>query len=416
MMVPTDEQAARLEQLEQTVAAAEKRLQESNDDTKKLSEEELKKAKQQRDDYRKTIRSVLVSESVAPREMRVLPRGNWLDDSGEVVMPGVPDFLLSLRDESGRATRLELAGWMTNPRHPLVARVFVNRLWKLYFGRGIVSSLDDFGFQGAAPTYPELLDWLAAEFIDSGWNVKHMVRLMVTSRAYQQTSEVTPQLRERDPLNLRFARQARFRLDAEIVRDNALAVSGLLANRIGGRSVRPYQPAGYYAHLNFPRRTYEAEKDDNLWRRTVYTHWQRTFLHPSLKAFDAPTREECTAERPRSNTPLQSLVLLNDPIYVEAARALASRVLDESDASTTARISRMFQLALQRSPADEESAVLTALVDEHRERFAQDAEAADQLLSVGAVALPADVDPVELAAWTSAARVVLNLHEFISRY
>jgi hypothetical protein len=416
MIVPTDEEATRLEQLEQAVAAAENRLQESDDDTKKSVEEELKKAKQQRDDYRQTIRSVLVSAAVEPREMRVLPRGNWLDDSGEVVLPGVPDLLLPLDHAAGRATRLDLAAWMTNSRHPLVARVFVNRLWRLYFGRGIVSSLDDFGFQGAAPTYPDLLDWLAIEFIDSGWDLKHMVRLMVTSRAYRQSSEVTPQLRERDPLNLRFARQTRFRLDGEMVRDNALAVSGLLVNRIGGRSVRPYQPAGYYAHLNFPRRTYEAEKDDNLWRRTVYTHWQRTFLHPSLKAFDAPTREECTAERPRSNTPLQSLVLLNDPIYVENARALASRVLLDRESSSTARISRMFHLALQRSPSDEESAVLTSLVDEHRQRFAQHADATDELLSVGAFASSADVDRVELAAWTSAARVVLNLHEFISRY
>jgi hypothetical protein len=416
MIVPTDEEAAQLEQLDQAVAAVEKRVSEIDGDARKAVEEELKKAKQRRDDYRKSIRSVVVSESVEPREMRVLPRGNWLDDSGEVVLPGVPDVLLPLARVDRRATRMDLAAWLTHPRHPLVARVFVNRLWKLYFGRGIVSSLDDFGFQGAAPTYPELLDWLAIEFIESGWDVKHMVRLMVTSRAYRQSSDVTPIMREQDPLNLRFARQTRFRLDGEMVRDNALAVSRLLVSRIGGRSVRPYQPAGYYAHLNFPRRTYQAEQDDNLWRRTVYTHWQRTFLHPSLKAFDAPTREECTAERPRSNTPLQSLVLLNDPIYVEAARALASRVIQESESTALARTSRMFRLALQRQPTDEEFQVLMSLVDEHRQRFQQHAEAADELLSIGESPIPADVDRTELAAWTSAARVVLNLHESISRY
>ena len=425
MIVPTAEEAAQLEQLNQAVTAVEKRVKESESesDARKAADEELKKAKQRRDDYRKTIRSVLVSESVGPREMRVLPRGNWLDDSGEVVLPGVPDFLLPLgrdarvgADGGDRATRLDLAAWLTNPRHPLVARVFVNRLWKLYFGRGIVPSLDDFGFQGAAPTYPELLDWLAIEFIESGWDVKHMIRLMVTSRAYRQSSIVTSRMREHDPLNLRFARQARFRLDGEVVRDNALAVSGLLVSRIGGRSVRPYQPAGYYAHLNFPRRTYRAEKDDNLWRRTVYTHWQRTFLHPSLKAFDAPTREECTADRPRSNTPLQSLVLLNDPIYVEAARALASRVIRESESTAAARISQMFRLALQRKPTGEEFEVLTSLVEEHRHRFEQDAKAADELISVGELPIPADMDRTELAAWMSAARVVLNLHEIISRY
>ena len=416
MIVPTAEEAAQLKQLDQAVTAVEKRVSESEGDARKAAEEELKQAKQRRDDYRKAIRSVLVSEAVEPREMRVLPRGNWLDDSGDIVRPGVPDFLLPLGRDDGRPTRVDLAAWLTNPRHPLVARVFVNRLWKLYFGRGIVSSLDDFGFQGAAPTYPELLDWLAIEFIESGWDVKHMVRLMVTSRAYRQSSDVTPRMRELDPLNLRFARQARFRLDGEMVRDNALAVSGLLVSRIGGRSVRPYQPAGYYAHLNFPRRTYQAEKDDNLWRRTVYTHWQRTFLHPSLKAFDAPTREECTAERPRSNTPLQSLVLLNDPIYVEAARALASRVLHESEATATARISQMFRLSLQRQPTEEELQVLTSLVEAHRQGFQQQTQAANELLSVGELPIPADVDRTELAAWTSAARVVLNLHESIARY
>ena len=267
----------------------------------------------------KSIPTMLITTAMAPREMRVLPRGNWLDDSGEVVQPAVPHFLKQIETE-GRATRLDLAQWLVAPDNPLVARVFVNRLWKLFFGQGLVRSLDDFGSQGAWPTHPELLDWLAVEFIESGWNVKHMIRLMLMSETYRRSSVPTPELRQTDPLNRWLARQARFRLDAEMVRDNALLVSGLLVDRIGGNSVKPYQPAGYWKHLNFPKRAWRNDSDGNQYRRGVYTYWCRTFLHPSLLAFDAPSREECCVDRPRSNNPLQALVLLNDPTYVEAAR------------------------------------------------------------------------------------------------
>jgi hypothetical protein len=252
--------------------------------------------------------------------MRVLPRGNWLDDSGQVVAPGVPASLNPLTVTERRATRLDLAYWLLEVDNPLTARVFVNRLWKLFFGQGIVTTLEDFGSQGAWPTHPELLDWLAVEFRDSGWNVKHLVKLMVLSRTYRQTSAVPEAVRLRDPFNRWLARQGRFRLDAEMVRDNALAVSGLLVHKVGGRSVKPYQPAGYWSYLNFPRRDWQKDAGDDQYRRGLYTYWCRTFLHPSLVAFDAPTREECTVERPRSNTPQQALVLLNDPTYVEAAR------------------------------------------------------------------------------------------------
>ena len=471
MLVPTDEETAELQRLNELVAAAEQRfadvnaeverlrasqqsaensadeneadaaendkraaaetssdeepsdgqlaeLQKQLEEKRKTAENDFNETKKKRDTFRNSIRSVVVSEAVEPREMRILPRGNWLDDSGAIVQPDVPRFLLPLpnvSDRSRRLSRMDLAAWLTQRNHPLVARVFVNRLWKLFYGRGIVSTLDDFGFQGDSPTYPELLDWLAIEFVDSGWDVKHMVRLMVTARAYRQSSRVTELMRVDDPLNLMFARQSRFRLDAEMIRDNALMVSGLLVGRVGGRSVRPYQPAGYYAHLNFPRRTYQSEKDDNLWRRTVYTHWQRTFLHPSLRAFDAPTREECTAERPRSNTPLQSLVLLNDPIYVEAARALAERTLSEARSSER-RIHALFQFALQRDASNTEIATLSDLLVKHKKRFAADPASIDALLSIGASSVRADLDRAELAAWSSLSRVVLNLHEFIVRY
>src|SRR5262249_26979879 len=214
----------------------------------------------------------------------------------------------------------------TAPDNPLVARVFVNRLWELYFGQGLVKTLDDFGSQGVWPTHPDLLDWLAVEFRASGWGVKHVGKLMVMSETYQQPSKATEEIKQADRYNLLLARQARFRLDAEVVRDNALAVSGLLVRRVGGKSVKPYQPPGYWAHLNFPVREWQNDSGESLYRRGLYTYWCRTFLHPSLLAFDAPSREECTVERARSNTPQQALVLLNDPSYVEAARVLAERI------------------------------------------------------------------------------------------
>ena len=221
-----------------------------------------------------------------------------------------------------RATRLDLARWLVSQQNPLPARVMVNRLWKVFFGQGLVTTLDDFGSQGTQPSHPELLDWLACEFTDSGWDVKGLVRKMVMSETYRQTSSVTETQRLRDPGNRWLARQGRFRLDAELVRDSALALSGLLCEKIGGPSVKPYQPPGYWVFLNFPKRDWAADKGPNQYRRGLYTYWQRTFLHPSLLAFDASTREECVVDRPQSNTPLQALVLLNDPTYVESARSV----------------------------------------------------------------------------------------------
>ncbi|HKD35189.1 MAG TPA: PSD1 and planctomycete cytochrome C domain-containing protein [Pirellulales bacterium] len=363
----------------------------------------------------KTFPETLIATAVEPRTVRILPRGNWLDDSGEIVSPAMPAFLPPLDVHGRRANRLDLARWLVDRQNPLVARVFVNRVWAMLFGQGIVKTSEDFGSQGAAPTHPELLNWLAVEFIDSGWDVKHLVKLIVSSAAYQQSSAASPELRAADPDNRWVARQGRFRLDAELVRDNALAISGLLSLKIGGPSVKPYQPAGYWAYLNFPIREWKNDSGENQYRRGLYTFWQRTFLHPSLKALDAPTREECTAARTRSNTPLQSLVLLNDPTYVEAARMFAVRIMQDGGAAPNDRIDWAFHRALARGAKPAEAKVLLDLFENHRQQFGAAKDAAKQLLAIGDAKPPADLDPAELAAWTSVARAILNLHETITR-
>ncbi|MBY0231986.1 MAG: DUF1553 domain-containing protein, partial [Gemmataceae bacterium] len=349
----------------------------------------------------------LISIPVAPRTMRVLPRGNWLDDSGEIVAPGVPASLPSLKTEK-RATRLDLARWLVRDDNPLAARVFVNRSWRLFYGSGLVTTLDDFGSQGAQPSHPELLDWLAVEFRESGWDIKHLVKLIVTSSAYRQSSVGD---RTKDPSNVLVARQGRWRHDAETVRDNALAVSGLLARKIGGASAKPYQPPGYWAYLNFPTREWANDTGEGQYRRGLYTYWQRTFPHPSLLAFDAPSREECTAERPRSNTPQQALVLLNDPTYVEAARVLAVRVMRQKEAD---RLEWAWRAVLGRGPREAEARIVRALFDKHLAEFKADPAGAAALLSIGQ-SKETDGDKAALAAWTSVARVLLNLHETITR-
>jgi hypothetical protein len=330
-----------------------------------------------------------------------------------VVQPGVPDFLAPL-DKKERATRLDLAKWVVSPDNPLTARVFVNRLWKVAFGQGLVRNLNDFGTQGTPPTHPELLDWLATEFVRTGWDVKGILKRIVMSNAYRQSSSAPKSVRDRDPANTWVSHQNRFRVDAEFVRDNALAVAGLLTPKVGGPSSKPYQPAGYWALLNFPVRDWKADKNEDQYRRGLYTYWCRTFPHPSLTAFDAPSREECTNERPRSSTPLQALVLLNDPTYVEAARVLAANVLKEGK-TTPERITAAYRRALSRPATPEEVKVLEGLLEKHRAEFKKDPDGAQRLMKVGLAPLPANVEPAELAAWTSVARVILNLHETITR-
>ena len=380
---------------------------------KRITELEAKKAQ-----IEKNTPYCVVSEAAAPRTVRILHRGNWMDTSGNVVEPAIPEYFGRLETE-GRATRLDLAKWIVRPDNPLTARVFVNRLWKLFYGTGISSRLDDLGAMGEPPSHPELLDWLALEFVDSGWDVKHMIRLMVGSKTYRQSSVPTEQHARKDPYNRLLARQSRWRLDAETVRDGALAISGLLSTKIGGPSVKPYQPAGYWVHLNFPKRRWTADQGESLYRRGLYTWWQRSFLHPSLMAFDAPNREECTAERARSNIPQQALVLLNDPTYVEAARVFAHRIrsvdFDNSADSIDPSLRWAFRMATSRYPDDDETALLHDLFHAHKREFASSASDAEQLLGVGAAPSVEAAEAPDVAAWTSVARTILNLHETVTR-
>lgn len=409
------EQAQQFEYLDKQIAALSKAKPQNADSKKKIAALE-----KQKKDLAKKFQMSMITVAVKPRTMRVLARGDWMDDSGPVVTPKTPAFLPALKIKANtRATRLDLARWFTSRPNPLTARVFVNRVWKLFYGKGISARLDDLGAQGEAPVHPKLLDTLAVEFVESGWNIKHIIKLMVMSRTYQQSSVATLSkqriLDQRDPDNRLLARQSRWRLEAEMIRDNALAVSGLLITKLGGRSTKPYQPAGYYKHLNFPTRKYRADDDENQYRRGVYTHWQRIFLHPMLRAFDAPTREECTAVRPVSNTPAAALVLLNDPSFVEAARALAVATVKNGGKSIDTRLTYIWKQTLGRSPDRAELAVLRNLYQQDLREYKADAKAADQLLTIGLYRAPKEIDRAELAAWTSIARAMLNLNETITR-
>ena len=379
----------------------------------KQSEEDQKLINQKIEGLKKQSREMLATVSVKPRVTRVLPRGDWMDQTGEIVNPALPTFL----SDQKVTTRKDLAQWIVSRQNPLTARVYVNRLWKMFFGTGISNVLDDIGSQGEWPSHPELLDWLAIEFMESGWDIKHMVKLIVNSKAYRQSSYENEKLRTIDPENRLIARQSSFRIDAEFIRDNALSVSGLLVNKIGGPSVKPYQPSGYWENLNFPRRTYKADSGQNQYRRGLYTHWQRQFLHPALIAFDAPSREECTANRPRSNTPLAALVMLNDPTQVESARALAQKILaNQSLIDDKSKIQAMVMQVLSRQALDGEIKALKSLLKKHKTEFSNNPNAAKELVSVGNLNPPENMKPESLAPWISVGRALLNLHETITRY
>ena len=355
--------------------------------------------------------------SATPREVKVLPRGNWMDESGEIVLPASPSFLpVPVSSTVERPlNRLDLAHWIVDPQNPLTARTFVNRVWAKFFGSPLSSAPEDLGLQGEYPPYPQLLDWLAADFMESGWNIKHLVKTIVLSRTYQQSSNASEKLVELDPYNRLLARQSPLRLPAEIIRDNALQISGLLNTRMGGRAIRPYQPEGHYRNLNFPRREYRYTQDEDQYRRGVYVHWQRTFLHPMMTTFDASGRDECVVKRDLSNTPLQALTLLNDPSKIEAAKALAEILLTQ-EKDDAARIETAYTRALARKPSEIEMATLKTFLKRERERFQNEENQAEALLDIGLYYPDPDLPQIELAALTNMSRAILNLHETITRY
>lgn len=358
--------------------------------------------------------AIVMRETAKPKDTFVLMRGAY-DKRVEKVAAATPAILPPLAADAPK-NRLGLARWLVDGQHPLTARVTVNRLWQSVFGVGLVRTSEDFGSQGEAPSHPELLDWLAGEFVRSGWDVQHMLRLMLTSATYQQSSRVTKALLAADPDNRLLARGPRFRLHAEFVRDQALAAAGLLSERIGGKSVKPYHPPGLYELVTAGSTTnvYVEDKGENLHRRSMYTYWKRSVPHPAMLAFDAPGREVCALRRPRSNTPMQALNLMNDPTYVEAARHLAARMLSAAP-ETAQQIRFGYQTLLARDPKAAELAVLTRAFDRNRAAFTAHPEAAAGLLKLGAPVTEPKIEPAVLAAMTNVAITMLCLDETITK-
>ena len=363
-----------------------------------------------------SIPSVPVMVELPPdhhRVTRILRKGNFLDP-GDVVGPGVPQSLPSLPGGEP-SNRLGLARWLVDARNPLTARVAVNRYWAQIFGVGLVETEEDFGTQGEPPSHPELLDWLAVHYRESGWNTKSLLRLIVTSATYRQSSKVRPDLLEKDPRNRLFGRAPRVRLEAEMVRDQALALSGLLSHKVGGPSVFPPQPEGLWQAAFNGQRTWSTSQGEDRYRRGLYTFWRRTVPYPSMAVFDAPSREICAIRRVRTNTPLQSLVTLNDPVYVEAAQALARRIVRDGGTDVASRARHGLQLCLGRPPRPEQLEPVVALYTREYERYKKDHRAAAALATEPIGPVPSGMEPADLAAWTTVANVLLNLDSVLTK-
>jgi len=376
----------------------------------------LKEDRKQREELDKSLPATMISEEMEkPRGTFVLKRGQY-DQRGEPVAPAVPAILPPLA--SGPTTnRLALARWLVSPEHPLTARVTVNRFWQQFFGLGLVKTSGDLGAQGEWPSHPELLDWLATEFIQSSWDVKHMVRLMVTSATYRQSSAVTQTVLQKDPQNRLLARGPRFRLDAEMIRDNALFVSGLLVEKMGGRGVRPYQPSGIWEAVGYTSSNtakFEQDHGEALYRRSLYTFWKRTAPPPYLSTFDAPSREKYCTRRERTDTPLQALVTMNDPAYVEAARHLSARMLEQA-ANADDRLNFGFKLVTARPPSASERTALQGALKKFLAQYEADVEAAKKLIAVGESPVNEKLNPSEFAAYTMVASLLLNLDETLNK-
>ena len=385
---------------------------------------ELKALRDEEKKFNASIATTMVMSEMSvsdktgkPRESFILARGDYRNQ-GEKVTPGVPSVLPPLPKDAP-ADRLSLATWLVDPANPLTARVAVNRYWQQYFGHGIVKTLENFGSQGEPPSNQALLDWLATEFVRTGWDVKGMQRLIVTSAAYRQSSNVTPELMEKDPENRLIARGPRFRLPAEMVRDGELFVSGLLKENVGGPSVFPYQPKSVWSEIaygdGFSSQEYVQGHGDDLYRRSLYSYWKRTAPPPEMIVFDAPDREKCAARRTITNTPLQALALMNDPAFVEAARALAARMLLQGGKTSGERLAYGFRTAVAREPKAREAAVLAGALEASLLEYKRHEDRAALLLKNGESQVPAGLDKQELAAWTTVASMILNLDETITK-
>ena len=410
LRVPTPEQTARIDALKAEIAQAGK-------DPGPAGKDQLAKLNKTLADVEKAVTVTLVMDDAKPRDTFILLRGEF-DQPGEKVTAATPVALPPMPADLPR-NRLGLARWLIDPGNPLPARVTVNRLWQMVFGTGLVRTAEDFGSQGEPPSHPELIDWLAAEFMSSGWDVKAMLRLLVTSATYRQSSKFTPAARERDPDNRLLARGPRFRLQGEFIRDQALAASGLLVENVGGPSVKPYHPPGLYEQVveqkDNPKATYTQDKGEALHRRSLYTYWKRSVPHPGMLLFDAPFRETCVLRRTRTNTPLQALNLLNDPTYVEAARLLAQRMLLEGGTAPESRLTHGFRLVTARIPSGAELAILKASLERALLDFQTDPAGAAALLKVGEASTDAKLGAVELASYTTLASLLLNLDETVTK-
>lgn len=377
-------------------------------------------ARAKRDELNKAIPSTFIwNDLEQPRDSFVMIRGQY-DKPGEKVEPSTPAVLPPLHKAKpdGRATRLDLAKWLLAPEHPLTTRVTVNRFWQQFFGTGLVKTSFDFGSQGEMPSHPELLDWLAVTFRENGWNVKQLVRLMVTSATFRQNSVVTPELVKRDPENRLYARGPRFRLDAEQLRDNALYVSGLINLQMGGKGVRTYQPPNIWEPVGFGgsnTRFYTQDKGDALYRRSLYSFIKRTAPPPFMANFDAPNREQSCTRRERSNTPLQALQLMNDVQHFEAARAFAERIILDGGSTPADRIAFAYRTILARKPAPEETTIVQQALDQHLAHYQQDLEAAKKVIANGESKPRPGLPETEVAAWTLVANLILNLDETVTR-
>jgi Protein of unknown function (DUF1553)/Protein of unknown function (DUF1549)/Planctomycete cytochrome C len=404
---PTAQILERIHKIDEEIAALRSHSPESKPVRDKIAALEKSKPK---------VPNVSVMVELAPDHHRVthiLRKGNFLDP-GDVVGPGVPQSLPSFPDGEPK-NRLGLARWLVDSRNPLTARVAVNRYWAQIFGVGLVETEEDFGTQGEPPSHPELLDWLAVQYRESGWNTKALLRLIVTSATYRQSSKVRPELLEKDPRNRLLARAPRVRLEAEMVRDQALALSGLLSQKLGGPSVFPPQPEGLWQAAFNGERTWSTSQGDDRHRRGLYTFWRRTVPYPSMAVFDAPSREICAIRRVRTNTPLQSLVTLNDPVYVEAAQALARRIVRDGGATDSSRARHGLELCLGRPPRPAQIEPLVALYTKEYERYSKNPSAATSLATNPIGPLPAGMEPADVAAWTTVANVLLNLDSVLTK-